>query len=339
MDASAATPAGPLLQIDNLRTYFQYRDGVVRAVDDVSYAVRAGEMLGVVGESGCGKSMTALSIMGLVPGPAGRIVGGSIRLFGRDLVPFGEADMRAIRGNDIAMIFQEPMTALNPVLKVGYQIAETLILHRPIGWAKARERALEMLRLVQIADPQRRAEQYPHELSGGMRQRVMIAVALACDPKLLIADEPTTALDVTVQAQILALLRDLRDRLGTAIVLITHDLGVVAQTCDRVVVMYAGRKVEEASVGDLFRNPLHPYTRGLMGSMPRMAARGNGVTARLTEIPGTVPNLRDPSPGCRFAERCPKAQAICRIQDPPWSRRDGHVVACFFPDARVAEAP
>lgn len=339
MGASAATQGEPLLQIENLRTYFHNRDGVVRAVDDVSYSVRAGEMLGVVGESGCGKSITALSIMGLVPKPAGKIVGGSIKLFGRDLVPLGEAEMRAIRGNDIAMIFQEPMTALNPVLKVGYQIAETLVLHSSIGWAKARERALDMLRLVQIPDPERRAEQYPHELSGGMRQRVMIAVALACDPKLLIADEPTTALDVTVQAQILGLLRDLRMRLGTAVVLITHDLGVVAHTCDRVVVMYAGRKVEEATVAELFRNPLHPYTRGLMGSMPRMATRQSGSKARLTEIPGTVPQLKDPPPGCRFAERCPRAEAICRSQDPLMQQLDGHAVACFFPGAQMGASP
>jgi len=331
MDAATAIQARPLLEIENLRTYFHNRDGVVRAVDDVSYSVHAGEMLGVVGESGCGKSITALSVMGLVPKPAGKVVGGHIRLFGRDLVSLGEAEMRRIRGNDIAMIFQEPMTALNPVLKVGYQIAETLVLHRKIGWAKAKQRALEMLQLVQIPDPERRAGQYPHELSGGMRQRVMIAVALACEPKLLIADEPTTALDVTVQAQILALLRDLRDRLGTAVVLITHDLGVVAQTCDRVVVMYAGRKVEEAGVRDLFRDPQHPYTRGLMGSMPRITARGYGGRVRLNEIPGTVPHLKNPAPGCRFAERCPRAEAICRQRDPVLQTRGDHAVACFFP--------
>ncbi|MGO4740356.1 ABC transporter ATP-binding protein [Bosea sp. 2KB_26] len=334
---SAAAP--PMLEIENLRTYFHNRDGVVRAVDDVSYSVRAGEMLGVVGESGCGKSITALSVIGLVPKPAGKIVGGHIRLLGRDLVSLDEAQMRQVRGNDIAMIFQEPMTALNPVLKVGYQIAETLVLHRRIGWKKAWERALEMLRLVQIPDPARRAEQYPHELSGGMRQRVMIAVALACDPKLLIADEPTTALDVTVQAQILALLRDLRDRLGTAVVLITHDLGVVAQTCDRVVVMYAGRKVEEADVRDLFRDPQHPYTRGLMGSMPRLASNGDGGRVRLNEIPGTVPHLKDPPPGCRFAARCPRAGSICRQQDPVLQRKGSHTVACFFPGARSEVTP
>jgi peptide/nickel transport system ATP-binding protein len=338
MIASTRPPGDPLLQIDNLRTYFHTRDGVVRAVDDVSYSVRAGEMLGVVGESGCGKSITALSVMGLVPKPAGKVVSGSIRLLDRDLVQLSETEMRAIRGNDIAMIFQEPMTALNPVLRVGYQIAETIVLHRKVGWAKARQRALEMLQQVQIPDPERRAEQYPHELSGGMRQRVMIAIALACDPKLLIADEPTTALDVTVQAQILSLLKDLRERLGTAIILITHDLGVVAQTCDRVVVMYGGRKVEQASVADLFREPQHPYTRGLMASMPRIKARTQGLRPRLAEIRGTVPNLKDLPPGCRFADRCPRAEDICRREDPPLKHCGGHSVACFFPGALTSEA-
>lgn len=338
MNLSTRPPGEPLLQIDNLKTYFRLRDGVVRAVDDVSYSVQAGEMLGVVGESGCGKSIAALSVMGLVPKPAGQVVGGSIKLLGRDLVSLSEAEMRTIRGNDIAMIFQEPMTALNPVLRVGFQIAETIVLHRKIGWAKARERALEMLRHVQIPDPERRARQYPHELSGGMRQRVMIAIALACDPKLLIADEPTTALDVTVQAQILSLLSDLRQRLGTAIILITHDLGVVAQTCDRVVVMYGGRKVEEASVGDLFRAPQHPYTQGLMASMPRIKARSSNAKPRLTEIRGTVPNLKDPPPGCRFADRCPRAQDICRREDPVLKRCRGHSVACFFPGTQTPEA-
>jgi len=337
MAMAVAGAAPPLLEVANLCTYFHNLDGTVRAVDDVSYSVRAGEMLGVVGESGCGKSITALSIMGLVPRPAGRIVSGEIRLMGRDLVPLGEAEMRRIRGNDISMIFQEPMTALNPVLTIGYQIAETLVLHREIDRRSARLRAIEMLELVQIPDAARRAGQYPHELSGGMRQRVMIAIALACDPKLLIADEPTTALDVTVQAQILGLLRDLRDRLGTAIVLITHDLGVVAQSCDRVVVMYAGRKIEEAPVDELFRRPLHPYTRGLLASMPRISHGSAAHRGRLAEIPGTVPHLLDPPAACRFAPRCPRAQDVCRSSEPALRHDGGHSVACFFPGDGVQE--
>jgi peptide/nickel transport system ATP-binding protein len=260
----------PLLAIEDLQTHFFTRDGVVRAVDGVSYAVEAGETLAVVGESGCGKSVTALSILRLVPSPPGRIVGGAIRFEGVDLLQIGEGEMRRIRGNEISMIFQEPMTSLNPVLTVSRQITETLILHQGLRARAAAARAIEMLRLVRIPEPERRARQYPHELSGGMRQRVMIAMALACHPKLLIADEPTTALDVTIQAQILDLMRELKSEIGAAIILITHDLGVVAEMAQRVVVMYAGRKVEEAPVGDLFRRPQHPYTLGLLASVPRL---------------------------------------------------------------------
>lgn len=325
------SPSTTVLEVSGLRTYFFDRQTAVRAVDDVSYSVEQGEILGVVGESGSGKSVTALSVMGLVPRPAGRIVGGAIRLMGRDLVALDDAAMREVRGRDISMIFQEPMTALNPVLTVGYQIAEPLRLHQGMSRAAAWKRAVEMLESVQISDAARRARQYPHELSGGMRQRVMIAMALACDPKVLLADEPTTALDVTVQAQILRLLRDLRDRLRTAIVLITHDLGVVANTCDRVVVMYAGRKVEEAGVSELFRQPLHPYTLGLLAAMPSMSARNGGVRSHLTEIPGSVPNLKHLPPGCRFASRCARAQDVCRMKEPPLEARGTHLVACFFP--------
>ena len=277
----------PLLAIEDLQTHFFTRDGVVRAVDGVSYAVEAGETLAVVGESGCGKSVTALSILRLVPSPPGRIVGGTIRFEGVDLLQIGEGEMRRIRGNEISMIFQEPMTSLNPVLTVSRQITETLILHQGLTARAAAARAIEMLRLVRIPEPERRARQYPHELSGGMRQRVMIAMALACYPKLLIADEPTTALDVTIQAQILDLMRELKSEIGAAIILITHDLGVVAEMAQRVVVMYAGRKVEEAPVGDLFRRPQHPYTLGLLASVPRLGAtRGRGGTAAACGDPG-----------------------------------------------------
>lgn len=319
-----------VLSVENLQTYFHTRDGVVRAVDGVSYSVRAGEVLGVVGESGCGKSITALATMGLLPKPAARIAGGRIELMGRNLLDASEQEMRGIRGNDIAMIFQEPMSALNPVLTVGFQVRETLLLHRKMSKAEASREAVELLRLVQIPDPDRRAAQYPHELSGGMRQRVMIAMAIACDPKVLIADEPTTALDVTVQMQILSLLLGLRDRLGTAIVLITHDMGVVAQTCDRVAVLYAGQKVEEASVKDLFHSPRHPYTRGLLASMPRLSSPVDGPEARLREISGTVPNLARPIRGCRFAERCQHAMSICREKAPGLTSHGSHSVACFL---------
>ena len=321
----------PLLAIEDLQTHFFTRDGVVRAVDGVSYAVEAGETLAVVGESGCGKSVTALSILRLVPSPPGRIVGGAIRFEGVDLLQIGEGEMRRIRGNQISMIFQEPMTSLNPVLTVSRQITETLILHQGLTARAAAARAIEMLRLVRIPEPERRARQYPHELSGGMRQRVMIAMSLACHPKLLIADEPTTALDVTIQAQILDLMRELKSEIGAAIILITHDLGVVAEMAQRVVVMYAGRKVEEALVGDLFRRPQHPYTLGLLASVPRLGATlGRAEPPRLAEIPGTVPSLRDPIAGCAFAPRCAYATERCSREAPPLEAKTAaHLAACF----------
>src|SRR5205085_5275901 len=283
-----------ILDIADLRTWFFTRDGVVRAVDGVSFHVFPGETLAIVGESGCGKSVTALSILRLIPSPPGRIVSGAIRFAGCDLLRLSEAEMRQVRGNEISMIFQEPITSLNPVLTIGRQIAETLTLHQGLGHKAALAKAVDMLRLVHIPETRRRAGEYPHQLSGGMRQRVMIAMALACNPKLLIADEPTTALDVTIQAQILDLMLDLKERLGTAVVLITHDLGVVAETAQRAIVMYAGRKVEEADTKTLFSNPQHPYTRGLLNSIPQRNAQGRrgNVRGRLDEIAGMVPSLR-----------------------------------------------
>jgi peptide/nickel transport system ATP-binding protein len=330
----------PLLRVTDLQTHFHTRDGVVRAVDGVSFDVFPGETLAVVGESGCGKSVTSLSILRLLPMPPARIAGGQVVFEGRDLLALSEPDMRRVRGNEIAMIFQEPMTSLNPVLTIGRQITEALVLHRGLSQQQARERAVAMLGRVRIPEPDRRFDEYPHMLSGGMRQRVMIAMALACGPRLLIADEPTTALDVTIQAQILELMRDLRDETGAAIILITHDLGVVAEMAHRVVVMYAGRKVEEASVEDLFAAPRHPYTCGLMGSMPHLGASVNdddGLdagedTRRLVEIPGMVPSLREPDPGCLFAPRCPRASDQCRQQVPPLSSfGPGHSAACWHP--------
>ena len=324
-----------VLEVKNLQTVFFTNSGLFKAVDDLSFTVGRGETLAIVGESGCGKSVTALSIMRLVPDPPGRIVGGTVTLEGTDLLGIDEADMRKIRGNRMSMIFQEPMTSLNPVLSIGRQIAETVTVHQKVGRREALERSIAMLRLVQIAEPERRVAEYPHQLSGGMRQRVMIALALACNPEVLIADEPTTALDVTIQAQILELLKDLQRRLGMGVVMITHDLGVVAECCDRVVVMYAGRKVEEASVNDLFDRPLHPYTRALMASMPSM----NTSMARLTEIPGMVPAPQDLGRGCAFAPRCGYATERCRREAPPLETHGaGHRVACFEV-ARVAAAP
>jgi peptide/nickel transport system ATP-binding protein len=318
-----------LLEVENLRTYFYTRDGVVRAVDGVSFSVESGETLGVVGESGCGKSVTSLSILRLIASPPGRIVSGRIGFAGRNLLELSEREMRSVRGNEISMIFQEPMTSLNPVLTIGRQIAETVEVHRGLSGREARAKAIEMLTLVNISEPGRRVDQYPHELSGGMRQRVMIAMALACGPRLLIADEPTTALDVTIQAQILSLMHDLKEQIGAAIVLITHDLGVVAEMAQRVVVMYAGRKVEEAPVEALFARPLHPYTLGLLQSIPRLGESSGGV-ARLAEIPGTVPSLRDEPIGCTFAPRCPYATDLCRREYPPLEMKaDRHYAACW----------
>ncbi len=318
--------APPVLQVEDLRTYFFTRDGVTRAVDGVGFEVRAGETVGIVGESGCGKSVTALSILRLLPPRLGRTVGGTIRFDGRNLLDLEESEMRTIRGGRIAMIFQEPMTSLNPVLTVGDQIAEAVRIHEGKSRAEALARAVEMLRIVRIPDADKRVNDYPHQFSGGMRQRVMIAMALSCNPRLLIADEPTTALDVTIQAQILKLMIELKSSIGAAIMLITHDLGVVAETCQRVIVMYAGRVVEEADVFELFDRPLHPYTRGLMASIPRLKSGSQ----RLTEIPGMVPSLRDPIPGCAFAPRCPLATARCHAEAPSLAEHGaGHRVSCW----------
>jgi peptide/nickel transport system ATP-binding protein len=319
-----------LLEVENLQTHFRTPDGVNRAVDGVSFHVNAGETVAIVGESGCGKSVTSMSILRLIPEPPGKIAG-AIRFQGRDLLKLSDREMRDIRGNEISMIFQEPMTSLNPVLTVGRQIGETLRLHQGLSRQQAEEKAVEMLTLVGIPEPRRRVREYPHQLSGGMRQRVMIAIALACNPKLLIADEPTTALDVTIQAQILELMRDLKHRVGAAIVLITHDLGVVAEVAERVIVMYAGKKVEEAAVGPLFNNPKHPYTQGLLGSMPKLGSSLHGDETRLAEIPGLVPSLRAKIPGCVFASRCPHATDLCRQVAPALEEKaPGHVAACHY---------
>jgi peptide/nickel transport system ATP-binding protein len=328
-----------VLDVKGLQTVFFTNSGLFRAVDDLSFTVRRGETLAIVGESGCGKSVTALSVMRLVPDPPGRIVGGSIVLEGTDLLALDEASMRQIRGDRISMIFQEPMTSLNPVMRIGDQIIEAVLLHRSMSRKKAWEQAVEMLRLVRIPEPARRALEYPHQLSGGMRQRAMIAMALACRPALLIADEPTTALDVTIQAQILALMVELQKELGMGLILITHDLGVVAQTAQRVIVMYAGRKVEEAGVEDLFADPRHPYTRGLMASIPSVPSQHATADARLVEIPGMVPSLVGLPVGCAFAPRCKLAIPRCREEYPPlqaWSA--DHWAACWRA-SEVAGAP
>ncbi len=319
-----------LLEVENLQTHFRTPDGINRAVDGVSFVVNEGETLAIVGESGCGKSVTAMSILRLIPEPPGKIAG-SIKFMGKELLNMSDKEMRAIRGDAISMIFQEPMTSLNPVLKNRRQLSETLRLHQSITKEQASARALELMNLVGIAEPERRLDEYPHQLSGGMRQRVMIAMALACDPKLLIADEPTTALDVTIQAQILDLMADLKHKIGAAIVLITHDLGVVAEVAERVMVMYAGRKVEEAPVKELFANPLHPYTQGLLGAVPKLGASIEGHSTRLKEIPGLVPSLKNKIQGCVFASRCPLAKGPCHDIAPAMQMREGgHQVACHF---------
>jgi peptide/nickel transport system ATP-binding protein len=328
--------AGPVLNVNALKTYFFTRSGAVKAVDGVSFALLRGETLAIVGESGCGKSVTALSLMRLIPDPPGRIVGGSISLDGVDILGVSDAGMRAMRGRDISMIFQEPMTSLNPVMTIGRQLGEVLQLHQTLTRSELQKKVVDLLSLVRIPEAAQRARQYPHQLSGGMRQRVMIAIALACNPKVLIADEPTTALDVTVQAQILELIVDLQRKLGTAVILITHDLGLVAQTAQRVIVMYAGRKVEEARVEALFANPQHQYTRGLMASLPRLGLlRGEAAaTNRLQEIPGMVPPLTNLPPGCAFAPRCPRADERCRAENPPYEEKAaGHWAACWHPGA------
>jgi oligopeptide/dipeptide ABC transporter ATP-binding protein len=321
-----------LLEVSNLRTSFQTDAGVARAVDGVSFAVEAGEIVGVVGESGSGKSVTSLSILGLIPTPPGRIEpGSSVRFKGEELVGAPESRLRQLRGNEIAMIFQEPMTSLNPVYPVGEQIAESLRLHRKMGKREARSRAVELLREVGIADPEERARAYPHQLSGGMRQRVMIAIALSCEPALLIADEPTTALDVTIQAQILELILALRERRGMGVLLITHDLGVVAEVCDRVVVMYGGEVVEQGSVEELFRDPRHPYTRGLLAAIPRLGSR----VERLAAIPGTVPAPTAWPQGCRFHPRCAEALPRCAREAPPIvTLGAGRSVRCWLEEER-----
>ncbi len=321
-----------VLRVEGLRTEFLTRRGAVTAVRDLDLELRHAETLGLVGESGCGKSVTALSILRLIPPRMGRIAGGRVLYEGRNLADLAEGEMRRVRGGDIAMIFQEPMTALNPVLTIGQQIVETILMHEAVSPREARDRAIEMLRLVQISEAERRIDAYPHMFSGGMRQRAMIAMALACNPKVLIADEPTTALDVTIQAQILELMQRLQQMLGTAIIMITHDLGVIAEVAHRVAVMYAGRKVEEASVLSLFDTPLHPYTRGLLKAIPDLDVSGTeaGKRPRLNAIEGTVPALHQLPTGCAFAPRCAVATAKCHEADPPLAqKKQGHWVACW----------
>jgi peptide/nickel transport system ATP-binding protein len=316
-----------LLDIRNLRTYFHVREGVAKAVDGISFQLERGETLGLVGESGCGKTVSSLSILKLLDVPPAEYRGGEILFAGRDLLKTGEKEMRKIRGKEISMVFQEPMTSLNPIMSIGFQIGEVLTNHYQMGRAAARQRTIELLDMVGIPDPEWRADEYPHHLSGGMRQRVMIAMALACNPKILIADEPTTALDVTIQAQILDLMLDLQKNLGTSILLISHDLGIIAETAHHVAVMYAGKIVEKSEIKTIFRNPLHPYTQGLMRSIPLI--KDEERQQRLAEIPGQVPNLCFLPSGCSFFDRCPIAQPKCREKRPELrSLEDGHMVAC-----------
>lgn len=324
---SKSVTQAPVLDVKELKTSFFSSDGEVPAVDNISFSVNKGEILGIVGESGCGKSVTSLSIMKLIPQPPGKIVGGEILLNGEDIVPASEKRMREIRGNDIAMIFQEPMTSLNPLFTIGNQLVEGIILHKKVNKKEAFKIGVEMLKLVGLPRAEQIMKEYPHQLSGGMRQRVMIAMALSCDPKLLIADEPTTALDVTIQAQILSLMKDLNKKLDTAIIMITHDLGVVAEVCQRVIVMYAGKVVEEASVRDIFKNPKHPYTVGLLESIPDVREKKE----RLYSIPGNVPKPGAIKQGCRFAARCANVHDRCFVEDPPlYKAADGHHVRCFL---------
>ena len=318
-----------LIQVKNLQTSFFTPEGEVRSVDGVSFEIGEGKTLGLVGESGCGKSVTSLSIMRLVPSPPGQIVGGEIYYRGRDLLKLNKEEMRKIRGNEISMIFQEPMTSLNPVFTVGNQIGEAIQLHQGLGKRETRAKTIEMLRLVKIADPESRVDSYPHQLSGGMRQRVMIAMALSCHPNLLIADEPTTALDVTIQAQILELIKELQQKMGMALLLITHDLGVVAERADEVAIMYAGKIVERGRAEAIFARPLHPYTVGLLNSLP---GAGGKKKKRLNAIPGVVPSPLNLPSGCRFRDRCPKAAGVCAETEPQLTEKEpGHPVACYFP--------
>ncbi|BBO75399.1 putative peptide ABC transporter ATP-binding protein y4tR [Desulfosarcina widdelii] len=320
-----------ILDVSGLKTYFYSSRGAARAVDGVSFHLRSGEVLGVVGESGSGKSVTALSIMQLIPDPPGKIVDGRVHFDGTNLLDLSRQQMRRIRGNRIAMIFQEPMTSLNPVFTIGNQISEMFILHRNAGRKEALEASIEMLHRVQIPAPQRRIHEYPHQLSGGMRQRAMIAMALACDPEILIADEPTTALDVTVQAQILELMLKLKEDFGTAVQMITHDLGVIAEMAQRIVVMYAGRVVEEAPTLEIFKRPLHPYTVGLLQSIPILGSRTAGETRRLREIKGMVPSLVSLPEGCKFGDRCPRVMEICRQREPELTDiTSGRRVRCWL---------
>ncbi|MDA1001314.1 MAG: ABC transporter ATP-binding protein [bacterium] len=322
-----------ILEVRDLRTHFHTPEGVVRAVDGMSYSLREGETIGIVGESGCGKTVSALSILALIPQPPGRITGGGIWFEGRDLTKLPVSKLSKIRGNKISMIFQEPMTSLNPVFTIGYQIAEAVMLHQGLRKQAAMDKAAEMLDLVGIPLPRQRVREYPHQLSGGMRQRAMIAMALSCNPQILIADEPTTALDVTIQAQIMELMGKLKEDLGTAIILITHDLGLVAESCHRIVVMYAGKVVEEASAEELFGNPLHPYTVGLLNSIPKLRTRHDekGRKGRLEEIPGMVPSLHRLPEGCSFNPRCTKVMDQCRTVEPELREvKPGHFVSCLL---------
>jgi peptide/nickel transport system ATP-binding protein len=335
-NAGTAEPSGRgdvVLSVRDLKTYFDTRDGTVRAVDGVSFDLHRGETLAIVGESGCGKSVTSLSIMRLLPSPPTRFAGGEVFFGNRNLLTLPEHEMRRLRGDRISMIFQEPMTSLNPVLTIGQQLAETLERHRGLSRRAALQKAAQMLSTVHIPEPERRLGEYPHQLSGGMRQRVMIAMALSCDPEVLIADEPTTALDVTIQAQILELMREMNQRLSSALILITHDLGVVAEMAERVIVMYAGRKVEEADVIELFERPAHPYTRGLLGSLPRLTDATKPAVKRLVEIPGIVPSMTEAMEGCAFAPRCSAASDLCRSRTPPFEEATPrHWAACWHSD-------
>lgn len=316
-----------LLEVSELKTHFFTDDGVVKAVDGVSFSIKEGETFGLVGESGCGKSVTALSIIRLIPDPPGKIIDGKVYLEGEDLVKKSEREMQKIRGNKISMIFQEPMTSLDPVFTIGSELMEVIQLHQGLDKEEARKKAIEMLRVVGIPEPEKRMKEYPHQLSGGMRQRAMIAMALSCNPQLLIADEPTTALDVTIQAQILRLMDQLKEDFSAAVLLITHDLGVIAETCKNVAVMYAGKIVEYGSVEDIFENPLHPYTAGLNKAIPRLDID----TERLQIIEGNVPNLIDLPPGCKFYPRCPYAMDICTKEEPPLKKREGnHLTRCYL---------
>jgi len=322
-----------ILRVEDLKTYFYLREGVTKAVDGVGYGIGKGEVVGLVGESGCGKTVSALSILRLIQSPPGRIEGGRIAFEGKNLLDLSIKEIKDIRGNKISMIFQEPLTSLNPIFNVGKQIGEALQVHRGMGKREALEKTIEMLRMVGIPSPERRAFEYPHQLSGGMRQRVMIAMALSCGPKLLIADEPTTALDVTIQAQILDLMLRLREELKMAILLITHDLGVIAEVAERVIVMYSGKVVEEARVRTIFNNPQHPYTIGLIGSVPRLdrIQRKLRKKERLQEIPGVVPSLNQLPKGCYFEPRCPKAMEGCRLEQPKLRKiEEGHFLNCWL---------